>query len=383
MNDPVRPAQDNRAIAESVARGFFRIDLKETTWERAAAQYLLGALESAVLIPQIFEQRYGEIGPLGWGTTIFFVVYCLLAAIGLFFIPRTQFHTTVPLRGDWLDHVGAFWLVACAFGPFLGWICTSALPITAGSWRWVYGARVFLAAGLPVVTAIPLTRYVRGKAAWVSLPMLIGVTILPILSAVGTSQDLRDGPRSAASATGGEPRLILAHTGRSLGLANRVQGTGQHFGLAGVFDSMGVCLSLDDSSRASGDSVILVLPPPRGGRGGAEVVRAVIGARAGRCPVPLQQLGAATYRVRAADGLEPGQPYVAIVGPVGRLVRDSASARFAMNGGSVSVRECASTEGIHFTVWRTQGQRSTRIWHRYYYAGYDMEPDCTDQEVAP
>ena len=216
MRDPGSPAKDGGAVADDVARRFFGIDPKQVSWERAAAQYLLGALESAVLIPALFQLRFGEVGPLGWGTTVFFVAYCLLTAIGLFFRPRTEFHTAVPLRGDWLDHVGAFWLVSCAFGPFLGWICTSALPITPGSWRWVYGLRVILAAGLPIITAIPLTRYVRGKAAWVSLPLLIGVTLLPIWSAVRVSQDLRDGPRSVAVATTTQPRLVLPHTGQRL-----------------------------------------------------------------------------------------------------------------------------------------------------------------------
>jgi hypothetical protein len=216
MSDPERQVEERRALAEGVARRYFGVDPAQVSWTRVAAQYLLGALESAVLVPALFRLRFGEVGPVGWGMTAFFVTYCLLAAVGLFFQPRTEFHTRVPLRGDWLDHVGAFWLVACAFGPFLGWIATSALPITAESWRWVYGLRVFLAAGLPVITAIPLTRYVRGKAAWVSLPLLIGVTILPTWSAVRVGQDLRDGPQSEAASADAPGRQILPHTGRLL-----------------------------------------------------------------------------------------------------------------------------------------------------------------------
>jgi hypothetical protein len=138
--------------------------------------------------------------------TVFFVAYCVIAAVGLFFRPRTEFHTTVKLRGDWRDKVGAFWLVACAFGPFFGWIATNVLPVTAHSWVWVYGLRVFLAAVLPLITAIPLTRYIQGKAAWVSLPLLILVTLLPVSSAFNASRDLFDGPVNG----------VLVHTGRTI-----------------------------------------------------------------------------------------------------------------------------------------------------------------------
>ena len=201
-----KPEQDPQAAAADVARRYLRLDTDPASLRRAAIQFAVGAVQSALLIPLIFKARFGVVGDLGWGTTVFVVAWCLLAAVGLFFQKRTEFHTTVKLRGDWLDHLGAFWLVACAFGPLFGWIASNVLPVTADSWRTVYGLRVFLAAGLPLLTAVPLTRYITGKAAWVSLPMLILVTLLPISSAFNTSRDLRDGP------LGGR----LVHTGRTL-----------------------------------------------------------------------------------------------------------------------------------------------------------------------
>lgn len=56
------------------------------------------------------------------------------------------------------------------------------------------------------------------------------------------------------------------------------------------------------------------------------------------------------------------------------------SARIAAPGGAVlQVRACTSREGLHLTAWR--GQR--RLWHLYYYLGYDTEPSCTEEEVRP
>jgi MFS family permease len=156
--------------------------------------------------------RFRRVGPHGWGTTVFFVVYLLLTAIALYFRPRTEFHSPVAMRGDWRDRVGAFWLVGCVFGPLLGWIVTSGtFPITQNSWRWMYGARVFLAAVVPILLAMPLTRYVRGKSALIALPLLVVVTLLPVSTAMNVSMDLWEGPVVRQD---GSSELYLKHTGR-------------------------------------------------------------------------------------------------------------------------------------------------------------------------
>src|SRR6201999_2194471 len=105
----------------------------------------------------------------------------------------------------WLDRIGAFWLVGCAFGPFFGWLVIEAWrPLTTESWYWLYFLRAFLAAGLPVLLALPLLRYARGKSRMVGLPLLLIITLLPVSTAIGSIQDLLEGPvlRQAKS----EPR---------------------------------------------------------------------------------------------------------------------------------------------------------------------------------
>lgn len=201
-----------------MAEEFFGVDRGATPKERRTAvwQWLVGAVESAVLVPALFFAFFGTVGVLGWGATAFFVVYCLLVAVGLYVRPRTDLHTTVQARGDWVDNVGAFWLVACAFGPFLGWVVTSVFPIAESSWQIVYGARAVLAAGLPLLTALALSRYARGNAAWVAVPLLIGVTLLPVLTAYAVTQDLWEGPVVEQVQPGEAPVLYLRHTERTL-----------------------------------------------------------------------------------------------------------------------------------------------------------------------
>jgi hypothetical protein len=145
-------------------------------------------------MPLLFYLRFGTVSWFAAGFTIFLVVLCLLFALGFFFQSRKEYHSPVPLEGNLADRVGSFWLVACAFGPFFGWIIT-AVGVSESSWRWQYLARAFLAVILPVITAVPLVQYARGKAALIAIPLLFGVTALPIISCLWVLADLNDGPR--------------------------------------------------------------------------------------------------------------------------------------------------------------------------------------------
>lgn len=51
------------------------------------------------------------------------------------------------------------------------------------------------------------------------------------------------------------------------------------------------------------------------------------------------------------------------------------------DGMAESFRSCASSEGIHLTVWSGQPLTGTRKWHSYYYLGYDVEPNCMEPEI--
>jgi len=116
------------------------------------------------------------------------------------------------LRRDWVDRVGAFWLVGCAFGPLLGWLVTETFPITPDSWHWLYGLRALLAAGVPLVLALPLLRYVRGKSSLVALPLLVVITLLPVSTAIPVIQDLWEGPCVRQAPSTSEPEFYLKRT---------------------------------------------------------------------------------------------------------------------------------------------------------------------------
>jgi len=198
---------------------------KPATPERAPARvfwrWLWAALTAAVFVPARFYVEFGYVPPVGWGATVFLSALCLLVGVGMYYAGRTEYHTRVAPRGDWLDRVGAFWLLSCGLGPFFGWALTGVFTLTEANWRWLYWGRVALGAGLPVLTALPLLRYVGGRGAPLMLALLFGVTALPVWSAWGTMCDLSEGPsklliRSPAPGVPDAEYRHLRHTNRVL-----------------------------------------------------------------------------------------------------------------------------------------------------------------------
>ena len=215
-NTAFTPKEAPQETADAMPRVFAGVT-DDVSRRRAILEWLGATPKITVLIPVAFYLRFGAIGPLGWGSAVFFDVYCLLWAIGLYFGPRAEYHSQVRPRRDWVDRIGAFWLVGCAFGPLFGWLVTEAFPITPGSWHWLYGLRAFLAAGVPLVLALPLLRYVRGKSSLVAGPLLVVITLLPVSTAVPVIQDLLEGPSVRQAPSTSESEIYLKYTERSLG----------------------------------------------------------------------------------------------------------------------------------------------------------------------
>jgi hypothetical protein len=251
-HDPARegkqfftPTEDPRAPSEAAA-GPGELKAAETADaaprsdaagnRRSARAFLIAAAQAAVFVPAIFYLRFGEINAYALSFTAFLVVLCLLVALG-YSIPDKRAGVrpepqTPAAKVGLFGRVGAFWLLACAFGPFFGWLVTApAFPVTEGNWWWRYVARAALSVGLPVLTALPLFAYARGKYWHIALLLLFGVTSLAAWSGANTLRDLSEGP-SVRSTTGfydapnnsfypaadGRPFKLttLAHTGRTI-----------------------------------------------------------------------------------------------------------------------------------------------------------------------
>ena len=189
------PATRARENAAEAARTYFGSENNPESNRRSARAFLIGAAQAAVIIPILFYLQFGVIDSFALSFTGFVVVLCLLVALGYYVPDKPEYQTTAARRGGPLGYVGAFWLAACAFGPFFGWlVATTEFPLTEDNWFWRYAVRAVLSVCLPVLTALPLVVYVRGKFWHVALLLLFGVTSLSVWSGANTLLDLREGP---------------------------------------------------------------------------------------------------------------------------------------------------------------------------------------------
>jgi hypothetical protein len=145
------------------------------------------------------------------------------------------------------------------------------------------------------------------------------------------------------------------------------------FGVAALGED-GFCLSFLGAERPIGSPVTLVStrPPQAVARGTIESATAVCQGISSRgIPGPY-------YFVRVQDSIDlVGALWITVPGrPPARLVADRIRLSLGSRYPNAQVRSCASSEGLHLTVWSGTPLRSERLWHRYWYLGYDVEPDC-------
>lgn len=140
-------------------------------------------------------------------------------------------------------------------------------------------------------------------------------------------------------------------------------------------DSTG-CIEIEGSALHSDDSLLVItLDPPA-------VTRARVGSelqgacRGGRGVLADSVL---SYGIRVAPLAElEGTLGVAILAPgsSGAVVGGKPQVRIPGDAMPYTFESCASHEGIHFMARRD----GVLVWHGYYYLGFDLEPDCPEEE---
>ena len=77
-------------------------------------------------------------------------------------------------------------------------------------------------------------------------------------------------------------------------------------------------------------------------------------------------------------GKEHLEPAIAVVSGTAdfKVVKGKVRADLNGDGTPESFRSCTSNEGLHLTVWAGEALKSKRLWHEYYYVGYDVVPSC-------
>lgn len=119
-----------------------------------------------------------------------------------------------------------------------------------------------------------------------------------------------------------------------------------------------ICLDFPDASLASGTQLSLLVP------GGTNVTAQIAGPAGDGCK-PLEK-NWGHYELRLTSGELPlSQPAIAL---------PQATPK-------VQPKSCASSEGLHLSLWDGRPLESKRLWHFYYPLGYDVEPNCSAEET--
>ena len=166
----------------------------------------------------------------------------------------------------------------------------------------------------------------------------------------------------------GHGRAAVFHYDSGLGVASERSGT--------------ICLTIANRNLPAGQSVSLVVLTPQQAVAQAEVLRVLPTGCMGEDAANANR---AFYELRLVKGTLPSvAPAIAVVNPVQPLRQSGNSVVADLDGDHrlEYFRQCTSSEGVHLTVWAGKPLTGKRLWHEYFYLGYDVEPNCTDKDVA-
>ncbi|MBK5275700.1 MAG: hypothetical protein JJE30_11685 [Desulfuromonadales bacterium] len=153
-------------------------------------------------------------------------------------------------------------------------------------------------------------------------------------------------------------------------------------GVAEVVSDGEGCLTIVDSSLKLNEEIsIVTLQKPQ------KVIKAKIKSKTSNsCSKNPEVPSDASFYIfkikkNEAENMTPG---IAVAGFTGsfNVVKGKVHADLDNNGNFESFRLCTSNEGLHLTVWAGEPLKSKRLWHEYYYLGYDVQPNCTKKDYA-
>jgi len=165
-------------------------------------------------------------------------------------------------------------------------------------------------------------------------------------------------------------------------IAVQIAAAGAPIGVAASSRDGQLCVAMAAPALAPGTTVTLIQPVPRQSVLEATIVRSVPS-----CERLEQALIPGPYYLvqgAAPTGKESGTVWVAVSGRL-RARRAGSGAmvvRLSTPYPNAQVRSCTSREGVHLTVWAGTPLKSQRLWHQYYYLGYDVEPSCEERDGA-
>jgi hypothetical protein len=158
-------------------------------------------------------------------------------------------------------------------------------------------------------------------------------------------------------------------------------GFSRDIGVATVTSNRDACLTIKNRDLKPGQTFTLVWIATEGAMQSPEIRSATIRRRLPSPCDPVNSSAEDTAYSLDAGTLDNTKIYIAVVAKpielrvVGVQVRGKIGA-----SRDIVFRSCSSFEGLHFTAWTGGALKGKRVWHSYYYLGYDVEPTCIDAD---
>jgi hypothetical protein len=148
-------------------------------------------------------------------------------------------------------------------------------------------------------------------------------------------------------------------------------------GIVNSLPDAGACLAIRNTRLKKGDRIQALLPD----KPQAVLVATIAGRTPTSCSSDNDVFENATfYRLKMPKREDPFVGFGIIQTTPVQIVRGVAKADLDRDRKDEYFRSCTSMEGLHLTIWKGKPLTGKRIWHTYYYLGYDTEPSCKKNE---
>lgn len=157
-------------------------------------------------------------------------------------------------------------------------------------------------------------------------------------------------------------------------------------GVADINPQKELCLTILNSNISTGSRIALIATDKPQSLAEARVQKRLPRSCSPNPDVPQ---GASFYLLKLTKGGSGFLDDSAVMPPSIAVFRPSNPIRIAGRIVSVDLngdgrreyfRQCTSNEGVHLTVWSGKPLVGKRVWHWYYYLGYDVEPSCKKKD---
>jgi hypothetical protein len=163
-------------------------------------------------------------------------------------------------------------------------------------------------------------------------------------------------------------------------LAMLIAAEGAVAGVAAASQDGRICVAMPAPALTPGATLTLVQPDRPQSALVVTVDRNVTACE----PLERALISGPFYSVQrpASSTAAPGTVWVALAGTL--ETRRAGTGAIAVRLGpaypAARIRSCTSREGLHLTVWSGTPLTSRRLWHQYYYLGYDVDPSCDNRD---